>query len=76
MSGIIKDVENLQFILTIVLVIELLVIAACFILITLFFARLFKIISNLSESIGRFRSFVSIPALIIAIVSKLIKRGR
>lgn len=66
--------ETLQTILIILLVTELLVIAACFAVITFFLLRTLRTLTDFINSLGRIRSFITIPALIAAIVSKFLKK--
>ncbi len=75
-----------QEILNTLLVTGLLIITACIVLVTFFLVKALKSIINLTESLAetsdnikqklQMRFLAAIPALLVALVGKLIKRGR
>lgn len=75
-----------QEVLNTLLVVGFLVITACIVLVTFFLIKALKSIINLTESLGettdnikqklQMRFLTLIPGILVALVSKLIKRGR
>ncbi len=60
--------------LTILLAIELLVITVCIAFVSYFLIKTLKSISKTAESFGRIKAFLPIPALLVAILSKIFKK--
>lgn len=73
-SGIITAMSSLQDFLTILLAIELFVITACIVLVSYFLIKALKSLTHLAESFGRIKPLLTIPALIVALVSRLFKK--
>jgi len=77
---------NFQEVLNILLVVGLLIIAFCFVAVTYFAVRALQSVIKLTETLDettqnikgklQMRFLAVIPALLIALVSKFIKRGR
>ncbi len=68
--------SSIQDFLTILLAVELFVITACVVVVTYFSIRVLKSFSRLAESFGKIKTFIPLPALLVAIVSRIFKRGR
>lgn len=63
-----------QDVLIVLIALEFLVIAICVVLVTYFLAKALRSFKNLSNSVKGLKPFIAIPALAVAIVSKIIKR--
>lgn len=63
-----------QSILIILLAVELFVITVCIALVSYFLIKTLKSITHTAESFGRIKTFIPIPALLIAILSKIFKK--
>lgn len=68
--------SSIQDFLTILLAIELFVITACIALVSYFLIKTLRSLIRLAESFGRIKSFIPIPALLVAIIGKIFRRGR
>ena len=68
------SMETIQSFLIILLAIEVFVIAVCFIVITYFLVKTLKSVSAFTNSLGRVKPLLTIPALIVALLGKIIKR--
>ncbi|MDO8489163.1 MAG: hypothetical protein Q7S42_03525 [Candidatus Omnitrophota bacterium] len=66
--------DNVQSVLTILLAIELFVITACIAVVSYFLIKTLKSISHTAESFGKIKALIPIPALLIAILSKIFKK--
>lgn len=66
--------DSLQFVLTILLAIELFVITVCIAFVSYFLVRALKSISQTAESFGKMKALIPIPALLLAILSKIFKK--
>jgi len=85
-SGIIALVNTAQDFLNIILAAGLLVITACIIYVSYYLVQALKSITNLSDSLEdaaqgirnkiQMKALAAIPALLIAIAGKIIKRKR
>lgn len=67
---------SLQGFLTILLAVELFVITVCIVVVSFYLVKALKSIIRFSDSLRGMKPFLAIPALIIALLSKLIKKGR
>lgn len=66
--------SSIQDFLTILLAVELFVITACIVLVTYFFIKALKSFAHLAESFGKIKTFIPLPALLVAIVSRIFKK--
>lgn len=73
-SDIITTMSSLQDFLTILLAIELFVITACVVFVSYFLIRALKSLTHAAESFGRVKPLLAIPALLVALVSRLFKK--
>ena len=73
---IIGTMNTTQDILNILLTLGVLIITACVVYITYYLVRALKSITNLANSLGRVKVLAAIPALLIALASKILKKGR
>ena len=77
---------NIQEILTALLVIGFLIISVCFIFITYYLVKALKSVINLTDSLGettqnikdkiQMKVLTIIPALVVALIGRILKRGR
>lgn len=77
---------NSQDLLNIFLIAGLIVIVTCFVFLTYYFVQALKSITQLSDDLGesaqslknklQLKALAAIPAVLVALVGKLLKRGR
>ena len=77
---------NIQETLTALLVAGFLIISVCFIFITYYLVKALKSVINLTDSLGettqnikdkiQMKVFTIIPALVVALIGRILKRGR
>lgn len=85
-SGIITLVNTAQDFLNIILGIGFLVITACIVYVSYYFVQALKSITNLSDSLEnttqdiksklQMKVLTAIPALIVALIGRILKKGR
>ena len=66
--------DNVQSVLTILLAVELFIITVCIAFASYFLIKTLKSISQTAESFGRMKTLIPIPALLVAILSKIFKK--
>lgn len=69
----IKAMDLITF-LIILLVIEFFIIAVCLFIITYLLIKSLKTVANFTNSLGRMKALLTIPALFVALFSKIIKK--
>lgn len=65
-----------QDLMNTLLILGFLVITACIVYVSYYLVQTLKSITNLVNSLGKVKVLAAIPALLIALASKIIKRGR
>ncbi|EKD84810.1 MAG: hypothetical protein ACD_38C00156G0006 [uncultured bacterium] len=65
---------DLTTILLIILGVEFFIIAVCTLIITYLLVRTLKTVANFTNSLGKMRALLTVPALVLALLSKIIKK--
>lgn len=73
---IIGTMNTTQDVLNILLTLGVLIITVCVVYITYYLVQALRSVTNLANSLGKVKVLAAIPALLIALASKIIKKGR